>query len=166
MFQSFLAVPLHFTVEFLGFLVCAGGAFLVVSRNTLVPGPPSNRLTAALGLGALAAAQVLHGGSFIPLDSDSVLIGIYAVGFAFLAVALSGAIGPKKKGTPPASAAAFLGLPLKEPLAFASAGAALFLAMVAGAGASRGGGRALWRLSAAGMLLGASQVFLGHGSAR
>lgn len=159
MFQSFLAVPLHFTVEFLGFLVCAGGAFLVVSRNTLVPGPPSNRLTAALGLGALAAAQVLHGGSFIPLDSDSVLIGIYAVGFAFLAVALSGAIGPKKTGPPPA-AAAFLGLPLKEPLAFASAGAALFLAMVAGAGASRGGGRALWRLSAAGVLLSASQVFL------
>ena len=159
MFQSFLAVPLHFTVEFLGFLVCAGGAFLVVSRNTLVPGPPSNRLTAALGLGALAGAQVLHGGSFVPLDSDTLLIGIYAVGFAFLAVALSGSVGPK---APPSSskASAFLGLPIIEPLAFASAGAALFLALVAGTGAARSQVRGLWRLCAAGVLLGASQVFV------
>ena len=135
MFESFLAVPLHFTVEFLGFLVCAGGAFLVVSRETLVPGPPSNRITAALGLGALAAAQVLHGGSFLPLDADAVLVGIYSVGFAFLAVSLTGTIRP--------AGAAILGLPIKEPLALAPAGAALFLAVTAGAGAVRGGGRGL-----------------------
>ena len=163
MFQSFLAVPLHFTVEFLGFLVCAGGAFLAVSRNSLIPGPPSNRITAALGLGALAAAQVLHGGSFVPLDSDPLLLGIYAVGFAFLAVALSGAVGPRagnKKSTKTSTAGAFLGLPIKEPLAFASAGSAAFLALVAGTAASRGQLKALWRLCAAGVLLAASQVFM------
>ena len=165
MFQSFLAVPLHFTVEFLGFLVCAGGAFLVVSRNTLVPGPPSNRLTAALGLGALAGAQVLHGGSFVPRDSDALLIGIYAVGCAFIAVALSGAVGPSASSkstttTQTSSAGAFLGLPLTEPLALASAGAAFFLALVAGTGASRTQAKALWRLSIAGLLLGISQVFV------
>ena len=165
MFQSFLAVPLHFTVEFLGFLVCAGGAFLVVSRNTLVPGPPSNRLTAALGLGALAGAQVLHGGSFVPRDSDALLIGIYAVGCAFIAVALSGAVGPSagsktSTASQTSTAGAFLGLPLTEPLALASAGAALFLALVAGTGASRAQAKALWRLSIAGLLLGLSQVFV------
>ena len=155
MFQSFLAVPLHFTVEFLGFLVCAGGAFLVVSRDTLVPGPPSNRITAALGLGAIAAAQVLHGGSFIPLDADGLLLGIYALGFAFLAVSLSDTIKPK--------AAALLGLPIKEPLALAPAAAALVLGLAAGAGAVRGGGRALWRLTAAALLLAASEIFTSLG---
>ena len=150
MFDSFLAVPLHFTVEFLGFLVCAGGAFLVISRNTLIPGPPSNRVTAALGLGALATAQVMHGGSFLPLDADSVLIGVYSIGFALLGVSLSATIRP--------STTAVLGLPIKQPLAFAPAGAALFLGVVAGLGAARGGGRALWRLAGAGLFLGASFV--------
>ena len=152
MFQNFLAVPLHFTVEFLGFLVCAGGAFLVVSRATLVPGPASNRITAALGLGALAAAQVIHGGSFISLDGDSVLIGVYSIGFAFLGVSLAGAVRP--------GMTAILGLPIEQPLALAPAGTAFFLAVVATMGALRGGTRALWRLAAAGALLGLSQVFM------
>ncbi|MDQ4096208.1 MAG: cell wall metabolism sensor histidine kinase WalK [Actinomycetota bacterium] len=152
MFDSFLAVPLHFTVEFLGFLVCAGGAFLVVSRNTLVPGPPSNRITAALGLGALAVAQVLHGGAFLPLDSDSLLVGVYSIGFAFLGVSLAGTIRP--------TASAVLGLPINQPLALAPAGAALFVAIVAALGAMRDQGRALWRLAAAAVLLSASFVFI------
>lgn len=75
MFETFLAVPLHFTVEFLGFLVCTGGAFLVMTRPSLVPGPASNRVIAALGLGVIAAAQVAHGGSFLPLDGDRILVG-------------------------------------------------------------------------------------------
>lgn len=157
MFESFLAVPLHFTVEFLGFLVCAGGAFLVVSRETLVPGPPSNRVIAALGLGALAAAQVLHGGSIVPLDADNLLIGIYAIGFSFLAVSLADTIRPTVPGR--YSTAAFLGLPIREPLALVPAGAAAVLALAAGAGAARGGGRVLWRLSGGAVLLAASQVF-------
>ena len=150
MFDSFLAVPLHFTVEFLGFLVCGGGAFLVVSRNTLVPGPASNRITAGVGLGALAAAQVLHGGSFLPFEADSVLVGIYALGFAFLGVSLAGTVRP--------SAAALLGLPIEQPLALAPAGAALFVGIVAAVGAAREQGRALWRLAGATLLLGASHA--------
>ena len=152
MFDSFLAVPLHFTVEFLGFLVCAGGAFLVVSRNTLVPGPPSNRITAGIGLGAIAAAQVLHGGSFLPLEADSVLVGIYSIGFAFLGVSLAGTVRP--------TAGAVLGLPIKQPLALAPGGAALFVAIVAALGAQREQGRALWRLAAAALFLSASFVFI------
>ncbi|MDQ4143055.1 MAG: cell wall metabolism sensor histidine kinase WalK [Actinomycetota bacterium] len=151
MFQSFLAVPLHFTVEFLGFLVCGGGAFLVLSRETLVPGPPSNRVTAALGLGALAVAQVLHGGAFLPLDGDTLLVGIYSIGFALLAVALSSSIRP--------SSTAVLGLPIEQPVALAPAGAALFLAVVAGLAAMRGGAKALWRLAAAAFLLALAEIF-------
>ncbi|MDQ4126316.1 MAG: hypothetical protein M3134_12085, partial [Actinomycetota bacterium] len=62
MFESFMAVPLHFTVEFLGFLMTAGAAILVLSRPSLVPGEGFNRATAALGFVVLAAAQVAHGG--------------------------------------------------------------------------------------------------------
>ena len=151
MFESFLAVPLHFTVEFLGFLVCAGGAFLVVSRETLVPGPHSNRVIAALGLGTLAAAQFMHGGSVVPLDADKLLVGVYSIGFALLAVALADTIRP--------TAPAILGLPIKEQLALFPAGAALVLGLAATAGALRGGSRALWRLAVGAVLLSASEVF-------
>ena len=65
MFDSSLAVPLHFTVEFVGFLVAAGAAFLVLSRPALVPGEPGRRRLVALGFGALAASHVLHGGAFM-----------------------------------------------------------------------------------------------------
>ncbi len=150
MFESYLVVPLHFSVEFLGFLVCAGGAFLVVSRPTLVPGLQSNRVIAALGLGAIAAAQVIHGGSFAPLDSDRLVIGLYSVGLALLAVSLAGAVRPE--------AAAVFGLPIKQPFALAPAGAALFLCIVTGLGASRGRARALYRLCAAGFFLAGAEV--------
>ncbi|MGI8407948.1 MAG: hypothetical protein ACR2L3_05500, partial [Actinomycetota bacterium] len=76
MLESFLTVPLHFTVEFMGFLVTVGGALLVLSRPTLVPGHSSNRVAAALGLGALGASQILHGGSFEPLDGDLILVSL------------------------------------------------------------------------------------------
>src|SRR5918999_994762 len=51
MFESFLAVPLHFTIEFLGFLIAAGGALLVLIRPNLTGEDPSNRGTVALGFG-------------------------------------------------------------------------------------------------------------------
>lgn len=155
MFQSFLAVPLHFTFEFIGFLVCAGGAVLVVSRPSLVPGPRANRVTAALGLGAIAAAEVAHGGAFLLLDSDRVMVGLYAVGLAFLGVALAGAVRP---GVP-----AFLGLNFKHPVALAPAGAALFVAILAAVGAVRSKLPALFRLCAASVLIGASQVLVALG---
>src|SRR5918999_3889114 len=94
MFESFVAVPAHFTVEFLGFLVFAGGAILSFSRADLVPGETSNRLSAAVGFGALAAAQVLHGGSFGGAETDGtrILIGLEAVGLAFIFVGVVGSL--------------------------------------------------------------------------
>jgi PAS domain S-box-containing protein len=153
MFETFLAVPLHFTVEFLGFLVCGGGAFLVMTRSSLVPGPASNRVIAALGLAVIAAAQVAHGGSFLPLDGDKILIGGYSVGLVMLALALASSVRPESTG-----AGAFLGLPIKQPLALAPAGAAAFLSLVALLGASRGKVAGLYRLAAAAFLLGAAEV--------
>ncbi|MDQ3954425.1 MAG: cell wall metabolism sensor histidine kinase WalK [Actinomycetota bacterium] len=153
MFETFLAVPLHFTVEFLGFLVCTGGAFLVMTRPSLIPGPASNRVIAALGLGVIAAAEVAHGGSFLPLDGDKVLIAAHSVGLVLLALALASSVRPESTG-----AGAFLGFPIKQPLALAAAGAAAFLCLVALLGAARGKISALYRLAAAAFLLGAAAV--------
>ena len=66
MFESSFAVPLHFTIEFIGFLVAAGAAFLVASRPSLVPGDQGRRRLVAFGFAALAIAHVLHGGAFMP----------------------------------------------------------------------------------------------------
>lgn len=96
MFERFLAVPLHFTIEFLGFLVVAGGAFLVPSRPSLVPGTKTNRLVAATGFAVLAAAQVLHGGAFTGAEGDGaqLLLAIKTIGFALILMGIMGAARP------------------------------------------------------------------------
>lgn len=96
MFERFLAVPLHFTIEFLGFLVVAGGAFLVPSRPSLVPGTRMNRLVAATGFAVLAAAQVLHGGAFPSAEGDGeqLLLAIKTIGFALILMGIMGAARP------------------------------------------------------------------------
>lgn len=95
MFERFLAVPLHFTIEFLGFLVVAGGALLVPSRPSLIPGSRTNRMIAALGFGALAAAQVLHGGAFeigaSESDTGELVIALKTLGMALILIAVVGA---------------------------------------------------------------------------
>jgi len=95
MFERFLAVPLHFTFEFLGFLVVAGGALLVPSRPSLIPGSRTNRMTAALGFTALAAAQVLHGGAFeigaSEGDTGELLVALKTLGMALILIAVVGA---------------------------------------------------------------------------
>src|SRR5687767_1237268 len=100
MFERFLAVPLHFTIEFLGFLVVAGGAFLVPSRPSLVPGTRMNRLVAAAGFAALAAAQILHGGAFESAegDGDQLLIALKTIGFALILMGIVGASRPSAAG--------------------------------------------------------------------
>src|ERR687893_420783 len=92
MFERFLAVPLHFTIEFLGLLVLAGGAVLVTSRPNLIPGTKPNRISAALGLGAMAVAQVLHGGSFAgaELDSAQLLVALKTLGMALILIGVAG----------------------------------------------------------------------------
>ena len=120
MFDSLLAVPLHFTVEFLGFLVCAGGALLVTTRPNLVPAATSNRASVALGLLALAVAQVLHGGAFIQSDGDPLLIAVKSLAFALMLIGLVGGLRP--------GAAAVAAFQLREPLQLAPAAAALMVA--------------------------------------
>ncbi|MDQ3940985.1 MAG: hypothetical protein M3238_06530, partial [Actinomycetota bacterium] len=135
MVESFLAVPLHFTVEFLGFLVYAGGAFLAISRPGLVPGETSNRISVAMGFGILAAGQVAHGGSFnnFEVDGAEILIGARALGFAFVLV---GIVGGLRAGV---AALTIGGWELKESLFLAPAGAAVLVAAAALNG-SRGSG--------------------------
>src|SRR5688572_23293347 len=154
MFESFVAVPAHFTVEFLGFLVFAAGAILAFTRSDLIAGEPSNRITAAIGFAALAAAQVLHGGSFsfgslsAETDGATVLIGLKAVGLAFVVI---GVVGSLK-----AIAAAVAGWQLKEPLLLAPAiaGVILFFACLAGSKNQR----AYRRLAAFGLLFAIAEL--------
>lgn len=100
MFERFLAVPLHFTIEFLGFLVVAGGAFLVPSRPSLVPGTRMNRLVAAAGFAVLAAAQILHGGAFPSAEGDGeqLLLALKTIGFALILMGIMGAARPTSGG--------------------------------------------------------------------
>jgi two-component system sensor histidine kinase VicK len=100
MFERFLAVPLHFTIEFLGFLVVAGGAFLVPSRPSLIPGTKTNRFVAAGGFAVLAVAQILHGGAFeiANSDADEVVLALKTIGFALILMGVVGAARPAAAG--------------------------------------------------------------------
>ncbi len=152
MFESFIAVPAHFAVEFCGFLVFAAGAVLAFTRADLVRGEPSNRLTVAVGFAALAAAQVLHGGSFADAQTDGaqILIGLKTLGLAFV---VFGVVGSLRATT--TAAALVLGT---EPLLFAPAAAALVLFLAAAAGARSKESRSLWGLALFALFLGASDL--------
>src|SRR5688500_12186371 len=157
MFESFMAVPLHFTIEFLGFLVAAGGAILALTRRSLVPGEAANRFTAAIGFLIFALAQVLHGAAFqigdisFAADGGRELVAARAVALAFVFVGVSGGM---RAGT--SVAAAFS---IEQPLLFAPAGAALLVAFTALAGSAKNGPRAYRRLAAGAFLLAISEVF-------
>ena len=43
-FESFLAVPLHFSIEFLGFLIAVGGALLALARHLRFVARPNEAL--------------------------------------------------------------------------------------------------------------------------
>jgi two-component system, OmpR family, sensor histidine kinase VicK len=156
MFESVIGVPLHFTVEFLGFLVAAGGAILALTRGGLVPGQASNRITAATGFGILALAQVLHGGAFqlgeytFDADGTQILIAARAVAMAFIFVGISGGL---RAGVPAGAVVA-----LREPLLLAPAAASLLVAASAFMGSFKNGPRAYRRLSLGALLLAASEI--------
>jgi PAS domain S-box-containing protein len=156
-FESFLAVPLHFTVEFLGFLVAAGAALLAASRPALVPGPRSNRLSVAMGFGAISIGQVLHGGSFDlgsgsgAADGADLVVGMRALGLALIFIGVVGTVRP-------AGAAAFLGLDVEKPLLLAPAGVAVLVALAAYSTSKRAEMRGYRRLAAAMLLLALSDV--------
>jgi two-component system sensor histidine kinase VicK len=152
MFDSYIAVPLHFTIEFLGFLVAAGGALMAFTRPSLVPGEVSNRITVGLGFLSLAAAQVLHGGAFIEADGSELLIGLRALGYAFILVGIVGGI---RVGAAATASAAYR---VEQPLLFAPAGAAFVLAIAALWGSLTAGPRTLRRLAIAAFLLSGFEV--------
>lgn len=126
MLESVFLAPLHFTVEFLGFLVAAGGAVLVASRPVPVGASVFSRTATALGLAALAAAQVVHGGLFEigDADGDRLLVILRTAGYVLAALG----IAPAGR---PSSAVAVAGLEAKQPFLFAPAGAALALSAAA-----------------------------------
>ena len=94
MFETFLAAPLHFTIEFVGLVVFAGTVFLLPARRNLIPNPTGARAVALGGI-LLAAACVLHGAEFIRSESDSVLIALYGLGAASFLAGVIGGGAPK-----------------------------------------------------------------------
>src|SRR5919106_584267 len=156
MIESFMVVPLHFTVEFLGFLVAAAGALLAVTRSDLVPGEAPNRVTVGLGLCVLAVAQVLHGGAFevsgvaFQLDGEQLLVAMKSVAFALVLVGIVGGLRPK--ATVPV---AFM---VREPLLLVPAGIAIVLSVVAFAGSRQSGPRAYRRLALGAFFIGVAEL--------
>ncbi|MDQ3982871.1 MAG: cell wall metabolism sensor histidine kinase WalK, partial [Actinomycetota bacterium] len=144
----------HFTVEFLGFLMTAGAAFLVLSRPSLIPGEAFNRITAALGFTVLAVAQVAHGGAFVVGSVDATpdgaefLVAGRGLGYALLLIAVVGGL----RAAPAAGAA----LALREPLLLVPAGAAALLSIMALAAARVES--AMRRLAGAAFLIAASEA--------
>ena len=145
MFESLFAVPLHFTVEFIGLLVLAGAALLIPSRASLIPGSPSNRWTASAGFGVLAAAQVVHGGSFVQAHSGMPLVALTTIGFALILVGIVGGLGSPSVG------ASFA---IREPTLLAPAAAAFIVALMALLSSLKDGPRSHRRISVAAFLLG------------
>src|SRR5919106_3137199 len=156
MIESFMVVPLHFTVEFLGFLVAAAGALLAVTRSDLVPGEAPNRVTVGLGLCVLAVAQVLHGGAFevsgvaFQLDGEQLLVGLKSVALALILVGIVGGLRPR--------AAVPVAFVVREPLLLVPAGIAIVLSVVAFAGSRQSGPRAYRRLALGAFFIGVAEL--------
>ena len=149
MFESFLAVPLHFTVEFLGFRVFAGSAVLILARpETLDIGRVGRSMTAA-GFAVAAGANVVHGASFqfALNDGDQVLAVARAVGFLLIAGGL--AVPAKAAVTVPAIGA----FRIREPLLFIPAAAALLAGFSAWRRAQRKPGSYLGAVAVGALLL-------------
>jgi two-component system, OmpR family, sensor histidine kinase VicK len=155
MFERFLAVPLHFTIEFLGFLVVAGGAFLVMSRPSLIPGSRGSRMMAALGFGSLAVSQVIHGGSFAGAETDSaeLLVALKALGMALILMGVVGTARPRAEMIVAANGAS-TGL-----VAYSPAVASLAVAIMALVSSIRGA-RELRRLALGAFLLAIAEGLL------
>ena len=154
MFESFLAVPLHFTVEFLGFLVFAGSAVLILARpDTLDIGRIGRSMTAA-GFTVLAGANVVHGASFefALYDGDEVLAVTRAVGFL---LAAGGLAVPSKRA---ASLSATGSFQIREPLLFLPAATALLAGFSAWRRARRTPGSYLEAVAVGAVLLAIAEV--------
>jgi two-component system sensor histidine kinase VicK len=155
MFESFLAVPLHFTVEFLGFLVFAGSAVLILARpDTLNIGRTGRSMTAA-GFAVAAGANVVHGASFqfALHDGDEVLSVARAVGYLLIAGGL--AVPARSKAATVSATGAFR---FREPLLFLPAATALLAGFSAWRRARRMPGTYLGAVAAGALLLALAEV--------
>ena len=152
MVESFLAVPLHFTTEFLGFLVMAGAAVLLFSRPGLIPGEASNRITAGVGFALLSAGQVAHGGGFenFEFDGAQTLVVLRTVGFLLILVGLTGGLR--------ISAGAVATWRIEEFWMLGPAVAAALVSVVALSGSRGAGPKSLRRLSLGAFLFGLGQL--------
>lgn len=152
MVESFLAVPLHFTTEFLGFLVMAGAAVLLFSRPGLIPGESSNRITAGIGFIVLSAGQVAHGGAFrnFEVDGAETMIVLRTVGLLLILVGLTGGLR--------SGAGAVVTWEIKEVFMVAPAAAAMLVAGVALNGSRGAGPKSLRRFSLGALLFGLGQA--------
>jgi len=154
MFESFLAVPLHFTVEFLGFLVFAGSAVLILARPDTLDIGRFGRFMTAAGFTVLAGANVVHGASFefALYDGDEVLAVTRAVGFL---LAAGGLAVPSKRT---ASLSATGSFQIREPLLFLPAAAALLAGLSAWRRARRTPGSYLEAVAVGAVLLAIAEV--------
>ncbi|MGH2698984.1 MAG: hypothetical protein ACRDJL_07285, partial [Actinomycetota bacterium] len=155
MFESFLAVPLHFTVEFLGFLVFAGSAVLILARPDSLDAGRIGRYMTAAGCLILAAANVVHGASFefALYDGDPSMAVARAAGWLLIAGGL--AVGrPSPSGAVPATAA----LKIREPVVALPAAAALLAAVSAWRRARRTPGSFLEAVAVGAVLLALSEA--------
>lgn len=151
MLESFLAVSLHFTVEFLGFLATAGGAVLVISRPGFIPGAAADRMVAGAGLATLAVGQLLHGAAFVVGDGAEALAALWTIGFLLVLVGVSGVL---QQG----ANLVVGGLSFKEPFLFIPAAAGLGLSIGVLLRGLKKGPKGLWHLAVASFLLAAFQV--------
>ncbi|MQB00031.1 MAG: HAMP domain-containing protein [Actinobacteria bacterium] len=154
MLEGFLGVPLHFTIEFFGFLAASGATLLAVSNRELIPGSSLERSTAAAGFLSLAIAQVVHGGAFLRGGDGSTLIT--ALHLLALSLVMLGVVGGLRHNV---STAAVLGF--ERPLTLGPAAAGLIVGLMAFAASARGGPRSHRRLAVWALLLGASDLVLG-----
>jgi two-component system sensor histidine kinase VicK len=150
-----ILLPLHFTVEFTGFVVFAGAVFLIAFRPSVVPAGRFGRFGAALGFATLAGAQAAHGAGFVETDGDAQLIGARALGLLLIA------IGVARAGSPwsyPGVAGA--AVRIRESLSLAPVTAALILVLVA-LSRARKGIATFRRLALGAFLIGVSEGLTG-----
>jgi two-component system, OmpR family, sensor histidine kinase VicK len=154
MFESLLAVPLHFTVEFLGFLVFAGSAALILARPATLDAGRIGRYMTAAGCLILAAANVVHGASFefALYDGEPWLAIARAAGFLLIAGGM--AVGPSNKSAVPTSAA----VTIREPVLALPAAAALLAGASAWRRARRTPGSYLEAVAVGALLLAVSEA--------
>ncbi len=150
-----MTVPIHFTVELLGFLVMAGGALVVLLRPLLLPGGRAHRWMAALGMSTLAAGQVLHGSAFLDSDGDLAFVLLRTIGFLLLLLGVA-------RGA--STSAAPAGVAVTDPVLVAPAVAAFLVAVVSMQRSFRDASRTLRRLSLATFLLALAEALTGLSS--